>query len=236
MSEVKNNMDFIQLLGPDISIKIITHLDDTCDLIRVSAVSSSWHQFVIEHGLCKQLCLKMFPEISGVAHIIELDNIIEPISNTLGRYVNWECLKRNHKVYAFLAFGLTPMRKNCISKAISASSTDHYPKESILHTLEPGDGTAYRPSYWSSKGESHPSVPESLVYKLVSKCVLLQRFMSNHSTIFGMTIYIQLRLSGSGWDTQWNWGVLWIIWLLIMSWVIINSYGHILHLNFQCVK
>ncbi|TKY45121.1 F-box protein [Spatholobus suberectus] len=169
MSEVKNNMDFIQLLGPDMSIKILTHLDDPCDLIRVSAVSSSWHRFVIEHGLCKQLCLKMFPEISGVAHIIELDNIIEPISNTLGRYVNWECLKRNHKVYAFLASGLTPMRKNCISKAISASSTDNYPEESILHTLEPGDRTEYRASYWSSKGESDPSVPETLVYKLVSK-------------------------------------------------------------------
>ncbi|CAJ1952654.1 unnamed protein product [Sphenostylis stenocarpa] len=174
MSEVNNKVDFIQLLGPDMSIKILTHLDDPCDLIRVSAVSSSWHRFVIEHGLCKQLCLEMFPEISGVAHIIEVYNIIEPLGNTLGRsYVNWEYLKRNHKVYAFLASGLTPMRENCISKAVSASSTDNYPEESILHTLEPGDRTGYRASYWSSKGESDPSVPETLVYKLVSEMCLV---------------------------------------------------------------
>lgn len=135
--------------------------------------TQSKYSAVIEHGLCKQLCLKMFPEISGVAHIIELDNIIEPLSNTLGSYVSWESHKRNHRVYAFLASGLTPMRKNCISKAISASSTDNYPEESILHTLEPGDRTEYRASYWSSKGESDPSVPETLVYELASKLCLV---------------------------------------------------------------
>jgi len=128
---------------------------------------------VIEHGLCKQLCLAMFPEISGVAHMIELDNIIEPLGNTLGSYINWEYLKRNHKVYAFLSSGLPPVRKNCISKAISASSTDNYPEESIRHTLEPGDRTEYRASYWSSKGENDPSVPETLVYKLVSEMCLV---------------------------------------------------------------
>ncbi|KAK7380255.1 hypothetical protein VNO78_32761 [Psophocarpus tetragonolobus] len=173
MSEMKNKVDFIQLLGPDMSIKILTHLDDPCDLIRVSAVSSSWHRFVIKNGLCKQLCVKMFPEIPGVARIIELDNTIDPLSNPLGSYENWESLKRNHKVYAFLASGLTPIIKNCISKAISASSTDNYPEESILHTLESGDRTEYRASYWSSKGESDPSVPETLVYKLASKLCLV---------------------------------------------------------------
>lgn len=45
MSEVKNNVDFIQLLEPDMSIKILNHLDDPCDLVRVSIVSSSWHRF-----------------------------------------------------------------------------------------------------------------------------------------------------------------------------------------------
>lgn len=49
MSEVRNKMDFIQLLGPDMSIKILTHLDDPCDLVRVSAVSSSWHRFGKRH-------------------------------------------------------------------------------------------------------------------------------------------------------------------------------------------
>lgn len=130
---------------------------------------------VIENGLCKQLCLEMFPEIFSVARSIEVDNMIEPepITNMLGSYTNWECLKRNHKVYAVLAFGLTPVRKSCISKAISATSTDNYPEESILNTLEPRDRTENRASYWSSEGESDPSIPETLVYELCSKICLV---------------------------------------------------------------
>ncbi|BAU02399.1 hypothetical protein VIGAN_11192000 [Vigna angularis var. angularis] len=192
MTEEKNKMDFIQLLGPDMSVKILTHLDAPCDLIRVSAVSSSWHRFVLEHGLCKQLCLAMFPEISGVTHMIELDNIIEPLGNTPGSCVNWEYLKRNHKVYAFLSSGLHPVRKSCISKAISASSTDNYPEESILHTLEPGDRTEYTASYWSSKGENDPSVPETLVYKLVSEmCLVTEIHVQPFQAFFqhGLPIY-----------------------------------------------
>ncbi|KAL1357517.1 hypothetical protein HN51_009409 [Arachis hypogaea] len=174
MSEVKNKLDLLQWLGPDMSIKVLTHLDDPCDLVRVSTLSRSWHQFVIENGLCKHLCLKMFPELSGVGHVIEVENMIEPVSNMLGSSSNWECLKRNHKVYAFLACGLTPsISKNCISDAISASSTDNYPEESVLNTLDPRDRTDFRASYWSSKGESDPSVPETLVYKLASKICLI---------------------------------------------------------------
>nr|AFK42252.1 unknown [Lotus japonicus] len=112
----------------------------------------------------------MFPEISHVAHSIELGNMIEPVCNVLD---NWECLKRNHKVYAFLASGLTPTWKNCISEAISASSTDNYPEESIQNTLEPRDRTENRLLYWSSKGESDPSVPETLGYQLISKLCLV---------------------------------------------------------------
>ncbi|KAH0689748.1 hypothetical protein KY289_017106 [Solanum tuberosum] len=37
--------DFVQCLLPDMSIKILSCLDDPADLIRVSAVSSSWRQF-----------------------------------------------------------------------------------------------------------------------------------------------------------------------------------------------
>ncbi|KEH17199.1 F-box-like protein [Medicago truncatula] len=43
----KPKMDFIQCLGPDLSIKILTSLDDRCDLVRVSAVSKSWYRFEI---------------------------------------------------------------------------------------------------------------------------------------------------------------------------------------------
>lgn len=90
-------MDFIQCLGPDLSIKILTSLDDRCDLVRVSAVSKSWYRFVIENGLCKQLCFKMCPEISDVVHSIEVDDMIEPVSNMLEGYRDWESLKRSHK-------------------------------------------------------------------------------------------------------------------------------------------
>lgn len=44
MSEVKNKLDLLQRLGPDMSIKVLTHLDP-CDLVRVSTLSRSWHQF-----------------------------------------------------------------------------------------------------------------------------------------------------------------------------------------------
>ncbi|KAK4283147.1 hypothetical protein QN277_000131 [Acacia crassicarpa] len=174
MSEVENNGDFIRWLGPDLSIKILSHLEDPRDLGRVSAVSGSWHQFVVENGLSKQLCLKHFPELSTASNVIEVDNMIEPIRFVPGNPMTLDCLKRNHKVYAFLACGLERnMRENCISEAIVASSTDNYPVESIQNTMEPRDRTELDASYWSSKGKSDPSVPETLIYKLISKiCVV----------------------------------------------------------------
>jgi hypothetical protein len=45
MFEVKSKMDFIQWLGPDMSIKVLSYLDDPCDLVRVSFVSRSWNRF-----------------------------------------------------------------------------------------------------------------------------------------------------------------------------------------------
>ncbi|XP_059451670.1 F-box protein At4g00755-like [Corylus avellana] len=193
MPKMDNGRDFIQWLGPDMSIKILTHLDDPSDLVRASSVSSSWHRFVIEHGLCKQLCLKMFPEISSATHIIEVKNMIEPVNLNIDDSTEWERLKRDHGVYAFLARGLTPsIRKDCISKPISASSTDNYPDESIQNTLEPRDRVGHRAFYWSSKGEGDPSVPETLIYKLVAKlCVVTEIDVQPFQAYFqhGMPIY-----------------------------------------------
>lgn len=45
MPKMDNSGDFIYWLGPDMSIKILTHLDDPSDLVRVSAVSRLWHRF-----------------------------------------------------------------------------------------------------------------------------------------------------------------------------------------------
>jgi hypothetical protein len=46
MSIMKTNMDFIQWLGRDLSIKVFSCLDDSRDLIRASAVCSYWGDLV----------------------------------------------------------------------------------------------------------------------------------------------------------------------------------------------
>lgn len=130
---------------------------------------------MVESGLSKQLCLRMFPEMSTLVHAIETSNKIaieEVHSNGMER----EILKTNHWVYAYLAKGLSSsLRADCIAQAISASSTDNYPEEAIENTLSPGDRAQQRASYWSSEGEVDPSFPENLVYMLISNfCVVTE--------------------------------------------------------------
>ncbi|PHT87194.1 hypothetical protein T459_09300 [Capsicum annuum] len=186
-------MDFVQCLLPDMSTKILTCLDDPSDLIRVSAVSSSWREFVIGNGLCKHLCLKRFPEISSVANMIEVENRVVPMVSQSEKTAEWLFLERDHRVYAFLTRGLSNcVKEDCLVDAIHASSTDNYPEESILNTLKPGDRVDYRASYWSSRGESDPTVPETLTYKLISKLCLIseihvQPFQAYFQ--FGIPIY-----------------------------------------------
>lgn len=185
--------DFIQWLGADMSTMVFMHLDDPSDLVRISAVSSSLRQFVVANGLCKQLCLKMFPEISNVAYIIEVKNVIEPVEVGPNVSLEWERLKRDHRVYAFLARGFTSfMTKDCIEKSICASSTDNYPEESIHNTLESNDTVEQSASYWSSKGASDPSLPETLVYKLIANlCVITEVHVQPFQAYFqfGFPIY-----------------------------------------------
>ncbi|KAF4400788.1 hypothetical protein G4B88_001343 [Cannabis sativa] len=148
MPKVDNSGDFIFWFAEEISMKILTNLDDPSDVVRVSSVSKLWRQFVIEHDICKQLCLKKFPEISGA---VELNNLIEPVDIGLRNGTEFELLKRNHKIFSFLAKALSPVITNdCLSTAISASSTDNYPTESIVHTLQPGDRNQNVASYWST--------------------------------------------------------------------------------------
>lgn len=129
---------------------------------------------VIENALCKHLCLKMVPEISGVVRTIEGHNLIEFDGNKWGYCYTrkWERLNRNHKVYAILVFSLIPM-DNCISQAICASTMNDPIRESLTNTLEPRDITEHGPSYWSSIGQSDPSVIETLLYRLYSKICLV---------------------------------------------------------------
>lgn len=140
---------------------------------------------VITNGVCKQLCMRMFPEISNISQAIGIRNIIEPSEFRPSESPEWARLMREHRVCASLTRGLaSDMSTDCISEAIFASSTDNYPQESIRNTLEPGDQFEQRASYWSSKGDSDPAKPERLTYRLTSKmCVIteihVQAFQGN---------------------------------------------------------
>ncbi|KAI3876182.1 hypothetical protein MKW98_029134 [Papaver atlanticum] len=165
-----SSIDFLQLLNSDLSFKILSNLDDPADVVRVASVSHTWRQFVIASGFSKSLCLRLFPETSSAIKAIEENNVIESLGfNTTGS-VDVEKLKKNHRVYAFLASGLAPsLTTDCIVEAISASSTDHFPEENIRHNLEPREIVDGMLSYWSSMGESNPEMHETLTFKLVSK-------------------------------------------------------------------
>ncbi|PRQ57806.1 putative F-box domain-containing protein [Rosa chinensis] len=167
-------MDWLNGLEPDMSVKVLTCLDNPKDLVQISTVSCTWRQIVVENGLCKKLCLRMFPQLSRVGHVIESNNSDAKDYAEVGssNSKEWDTLEREHRVYAFLAHACTSFPEgDCISKAISASSTDNYPEESIQHTLV--FSVARRASYWSSKGQKNPAVPEMLTYKLKSDFVIV---------------------------------------------------------------
>lgn len=170
-------LDFVHWLEEDMSFKILTSLDKPSDLVRVSCVSGSWHQFVITNSLCKELCLRMFPQLSGVDHVSEPSNYTKRVSK-VGHCTSLESetLEREHRVYAFLAHCCTSVGvRECITEAISASSTDNYPEEGIHNTLEVRDRVGRMASYWSSKGHKNPAAPETLIYRLAGDlCVVTE--------------------------------------------------------------
>jgi hypothetical protein len=85
-------------------------------------------------------------------------------------------MMRHHRVYLYLTHGLLSpynTNKDCIDRCIGASSTDNFAEETIENTLDPMDRVEMRPSYWSSGGQSDPSVPEFLLYSLHSDLCLI---------------------------------------------------------------
>ncbi|KAG4992753.1 hypothetical protein AAZX31_09G243200 [Glycine max] len=170
--------DVLSCLDSDTSLKIFMCLDDLADLVRVTCVSRSWRHFVIANGLCKQLCLRMFPQLSRVAFVVELNqNGAKEHAEVGSSYsMEWLSLLREHRVYAYLGRALmSSVAMNCIAKTVGASSTDNFPQESIDNTLEPRDYINGRYCYWSSDGQSNPNVPETLTYELVSQiCVITE--------------------------------------------------------------
>uniref|UniRef100_A0A5B7BB74 F-box domain-containing protein n=1 Tax=Davidia involucrata TaxID=16924 RepID=A0A5B7BB74_DAVIN len=172
---METSIDFLQWLETDMSLKILMCLDDPSDLIRAGSVSRFWCHFVIANGLSKQLCLRMFPQLSSVDCVTEPSyGMKKSVDVGSSNSMEWETLERDHKVFAFLARAFsTAAESSCIEKVISASSTDNYPEESILNTLVARDRIHRRASYWSSKGQSDPVVPETLIYKLKTDLCLI---------------------------------------------------------------
>ncbi|KAL8500107.1 hypothetical protein ACS0TY_019923 [Phlomoides rotata] len=168
--KTETRINFLQCLDTDVCIYIMSFLDDPADVVRASAVSCFWHHFVIANGFAKQICLKLFPQLSRIDVVVNgstgIPSSAEAETSTAMKCENSET---DHMVYASLLRAITGSkvsRKDCIEYAVSASSTDNFPDESITNTLHPRDRFIRRPSYWSSKGQSKPEVPETLVYKL----------------------------------------------------------------------
>ncbi|CAD5326739.1 unnamed protein product [Arabidopsis thaliana] len=169
-------MDFVNNLDTDTSLSILSCLDDPSDIVRASAVSPSWRQFVVKYSLSKNLCLKLFHQLSNVDHIIETSNDRNGESSEAGSssLMDTRLLEKEHRAFALLARGcMSSPIESCIADAIRASSTDNYPVESILNTLEKRDRIGRTPSYWSSTGQHKTTVPESLLYKLIGDLCLI---------------------------------------------------------------
>ncbi|KAK3021424.1 hypothetical protein RJ639_046004 [Escallonia herrerae] len=89
---------------------------------------------LIENGLCKQLCVKYFPQLAVVARVVEPNSRKESVDMGSSTCMEWEVLERDHTAYTSLfqalkAFAVT----DCIVDAVSASSMDMYPDESIAN-------------------------------------------------------------------------------------------------------
>ncbi|XP_076950244.1 F-box protein At4g00755-like [Bidens hawaiensis] len=165
---METRIDFLQRLKPNMSLKILTYLDDSADLVRASAVSRHWQNIVVTNGLSKRLCVTRFPQLASITRVVKPshDNL-EP-SHDLGEL--------EHRAYASLFRALTAFPQTyCIADPVSASSTDNYPQESIMNTLDPRDKILHRYSYWSSKGSDDPEAPETLIYNVTAKfCVITE--------------------------------------------------------------
>ncbi|CAN7116802.1 unnamed protein product [Brassica rapa subsp. narinosa] len=125
-------MDFVNKLDTDTLLSILSCLDDPSDLVRASAVSRSWRDFVIRYGLSKKLCFKLFHQLTCV------DRVNEESSGSWSRssLMDTKLLEREHRAFALLAKGCTssPIR-SCVADTIIASSTDNYLKK-IVNTVD----------------------------------------------------------------------------------------------------
>ncbi|VFQ75722.1 unnamed protein product [Cuscuta campestris] len=166
---METTVDCMQWLDTDVTVNIFLSFSDSADVVHAGAVSHLWRQFMIENGISKQVCERKFPQLSSIARILERG--CRPSESSVGSSSSeFETLKTEHKVYASLLKAIETILASppseFIDHAIGASSTDNFPLESISNTLYPRDSYVRRASYWSSKGQRNPDVPETLIYKL----------------------------------------------------------------------
>lgn len=173
--------DLMRKLNDDTVIHVLHYLDTMQDIANATGVCRSWRRFVLEGRLWKGLCLKEFPEVKlfeEVAEFVELDQPRDLYgAGSSGSSFNAN-LERDERIYRYLFRELRnePMSdKTCIREAVSASSTDNNPEESIVQTLYPRPrySDEQTPSYWSSTGQRDVNCPETLTYNLLSQlCVV----------------------------------------------------------------
>lgn len=174
---MEESNDFLQRLNADMARNVLQYLEAPADIAHFAAVSRSWRQFVVECGCSKELCIRLFPEISKFNCVVEFSQTINSEGTSSSKGLEWQNLEAEHRVYTQLARNLMspPIDKGCIQEPISASSTDNFPDENIMYTLDPrpvDDGTG-RPSYWSSAGKSNAEVSETLTYRLSSRLCIV---------------------------------------------------------------
>lgn len=164
----EDTLSLVERLDLDTAGRIFSYLDEPIDLARLATVSRSCRRIVVESRCFKDLCIKISPEVSRFNSVMEEDKMCISGRSSSSKGFEWTNLKMENRVYGKLAHELIglPMEKSCIREPICASSTDNYPDESIIYTLDPWDKKDGRPSYWSSKGESSSEVSETLTYRL----------------------------------------------------------------------
>lgn len=198
--------DLMRKLDDEMAIHVFQYLDTMRDIASASCVSRSWRSFVLEGQLWKRLCLKEFPEVKVFEDVRE--TVLTRDQQAAGSSGSSfkQNLDREERTYRHLFQELKddPMLdKNCIREAVSASSTDNYPEESIVQTLYPRPrySDEQTPSYWSSTGQSDVNCPETLTYHLVSPlCVVhgvcirpFQAFFQPEQPIYS-AMHVRIRL------------------------------------------
>ncbi|KAJ7517197.1 hypothetical protein O6H91_21G014100 [Diphasiastrum complanatum] len=168
-------------------------------------------QLVIESRLWRNLCIRRFPEIEMFEYVVVGGPSAQLSMDVVGKPLSPQQLLIEHHAYSTLCKQLSkePWERSCISKSISASSTDNFPDESIAQTLYPSPTFSEQfPSYWSSKGQKLADVPEYLTYELVTRlCVVHEVRIRPFEAYFqyGNPIYsakfVRFRM---GYSSSWN--------------------------------